>query len=150
MMKAASGEVGGYFSLLHNRDMGRGQGDSSSGTATTARRDAAEHIDVAGSNAIKTAVYNPGEEELAVTYTSGSMYAYTGVPREEVDAFREADSKGGYLTGHIKGKYPFRLVLKEHASVDSSVIRQIDYDSSTEEVRVTFVNGKVGRYAGVP
>jgi len=115
-----------------------------------ARRGSAERIDVAGSSAIKAASYHPEDEELAITFTSGSMYAYTGVTREDADSFRDADSKGGHVADHIKGEYPFRLVLKEHADVDSSVIRQIDYDSATEGACVTFANGRTGRYADVP
>lgn len=54
--------------------------------------------------------YIPDAEILRVTFVSGSVYAYKGVPQRTYDQIKVARSKGKFLNRYIKGKFPFEKV----------------------------------------
>jgi hypothetical protein len=131
--------------------MGRGKYCLQDGPAARRSSESETIIDVTGSSAIKAASYQAANEKLVITYTGGSMYLYSDVPAQTATDFKDAESKGRYLVEHVKDKYPFTLVLKEHYSnMDSSVISHIYYDSGTQQVSVTFTNSQKGVYKNVP
>ena len=45
-----------------------------------------------------------------MTFVSGEVYEYDGVPPEVNDAFRAAFSRGRFFGPHIRDRYPFRRV----------------------------------------
>jgi len=47
---------------------------------------------------------------LRITYTSGSVYDYKGVPPEVFEEMEVAGSKGTFLNYRIKGKYRYKRV----------------------------------------
>jgi hypothetical protein len=51
--------------------------------------------------------YIPDAEILRVTFISGSVYAYKGVPQHIYNQIKTARSKGKFLNENIKGKFPF-------------------------------------------
>lgn len=51
---------------------------------------------------------------LYVRFHSGGEYKYSGVPESLFHDFMAADSKGGFLASHIKGRFPYaKTVIKE-------------------------------------
>ncbi len=46
--------------------------------------------------------------ELTVTFTTGRIYVYRGVPRDLFDAFAAAPSKGTFFNREIRDRYPYR------------------------------------------
>jgi hypothetical protein len=66
-------------------------------------------ISVESSN-ISEIGYDNDSETLVVEFNHGGKYAYDGVPAEEFDALKVAESKGKYFIANIKGKYTFRKV----------------------------------------
>ena len=62
------------------------------------------------SSVIRRYDYFPDEQRLRVTYTSGAVYDYMGVPAEVYAAFKAYQSKGTFLNHYIKGHYPFQKV----------------------------------------
>jgi KTSC domain len=63
------------------------------------------------SSVIRSYQYYPGEQRLRITYLSGAMYDYLGVPAEVYAAMNAYQSKGTFLNREIKGHYPFKKVL---------------------------------------
>lgn len=55
--------------------------------------------------------YIPDAEILRVTFISGSVYLYKGVPQQVYERIKIARSKGKYLNRYIKGKFPFEKLL---------------------------------------
>lgn len=51
-----------------------------------------------------------GDPNLYVRFISGMEYVYHDVPEEVVQSFLDADSKGKFLSEHIKGKYEYGKV----------------------------------------
>ena len=45
-----------------------------------------------------------------MTFTSGDVYDYDGVPPEVEADFRAAFSKGRFFAAHIRDRYPFERV----------------------------------------
>ena len=62
------------------------------------------HIPVKSSH-IKSVGHDPETNTLAVTFHSGGVYHYHGVPKEKHDAMLRADSVGKYLEANIKGTH---------------------------------------------
>jgi len=54
--------------------------------------------------------YSSDTQVLEITFRSGSVYLYAGVPEEVYLAFRHARSKGRYFNRFIKDQYNFRQV----------------------------------------
>jgi hypothetical protein len=54
--------------------------------------------------------YNPESDILRVTFVSGIVYIYTGVPAKIYEKMKVSSSKGKFLNEHIKGKFPFEKI----------------------------------------
>jgi len=65
-----------------------------------------ERTPVISSN-IRAIGYDSDSQTLEVEFNHGSVYQYSGVPQGEHEGIMNADSKGQYLNGNIKGRYPF-------------------------------------------
>jgi hypothetical protein len=62
------------------------------------------------SSFIEAAIYNPFQQDLIVTMSSGNKYIYHGVPDNVAAKLAVADSTGTYFNKHIKNMYPFDRV----------------------------------------
>ena len=65
------------------------------------------------SSAIRYANYNGESMELRVTFVSGRVYVYSGVPQTVYDAFCNALSRGSFFNRAIRGRYDFREVIQD-------------------------------------
>lgn len=67
-----------------------------------------EELETPDSSAFTALGYRHTEKELWVTFrNSGASYVYYDVESEVWDAFKEADSKGGFFNEEIKGYYEY-------------------------------------------
>lgn len=71
-----------------------------------------EEFDVSGSKAVEQVSYDPEKEDLMVVYAGGKGYVYSGVTREEADAFRSAPSKGRAIND-VKRTHEVRMLTGE-------------------------------------
>ena len=62
------------------------------------------------SSVIRSYQYDPDLQRLRITYISGAVYDYTGVPADVYTAMKAFQSKGTFLNRQIKGRYPFKRV----------------------------------------
>jgi YD repeat-containing protein len=62
------------------------------------------------SSVIRRFDYDEPGRRLRMTFTSGDVYDYSGVPTETAAGFRAAFSKGRYFAAHIRDRYPFDRV----------------------------------------
>ena len=62
------------------------------------------------SEAIQSADYTYENEELTLTYASGTRYAYTKVPRFLFHGLQESASKGKFINNYVIGKFKFNRV----------------------------------------
>lgn len=62
------------------------------------------------SSVIRRFSYDEPRRRLRVTFVSGDVYDYDGVPPEVNDAFRKASSKGRFFGPHIRDRYSYRRV----------------------------------------
>lgn len=63
------------------------------------------------SSVIRRFNYDEPRRRLRVTFVSGDVYDYIGVPPEVAEGFRAAFSKGRFFASHIRDRYPFERVL---------------------------------------
>ena len=63
------------------------------------------------STAIKSYEYISAEKRLRITYISGAIYDYLGVPAEVYAAMKAYRSKGTFVNQEIKGRYPFQKIF---------------------------------------
>jgi hypothetical protein len=57
--------------------------------------------------------YDESLKELQVTFKSGATYSYSGIPKEVVDSWKTASSKGSYFFEKIrKAGYPYMRVSR--------------------------------------
>lgn len=67
---------------------------------------------VEGSSTIKDIKHSPSKKILTVTFTSDSVYEYTGVEKEVFNTFKVAKKKkesiGKLFAGLVKGKYEYK------------------------------------------
>lgn len=68
------------------------------------------------SSVIKQFEYFADKEVLRVTYLSGNIYDYKGVPEKVYKEIKIAGSKGRYLNKRIKGVYDFEQVDTEETT----------------------------------
>jgi KTSC domain len=66
------------------------------------------------SSVIRYYHYYPDEQRLRVTYLSGAVYDYLGVPAGVYAAMKAYQSKGTFLNREIKGHYPFQKISAGH------------------------------------
>ena len=59
------------------------------------------------STVIKRFDYMPERQELVILFTTGRRYLYSDVPKEEVERFRSAFSKGVHFNRHIRDRYRY-------------------------------------------
>lgn len=57
------------------------------------------------SSALRSVGYDPRTLALEVEFESGEVYRYLDVSPEVVEGLIDAESKGAYLTEHIKPRY---------------------------------------------
>ena len=62
------------------------------------------------STVIRRFSYDEPRRRLRVTFTSGDVYDYDGVPPEVEADFRAAFSKGRFFAARIRDRYPFERV----------------------------------------
>lgn len=67
------------------------------------------------SSVIRSHSYDPGREELAITFTTGRCYIYYRVPAEAYEDFRAAFSKGRHFNARIRDCYDFAEVSPQPA-----------------------------------
>jgi hypothetical protein len=60
------------------------------------------------SSLIQRAIYDPTEQTLAVTFTTGRTYLYFGLPADIYFEFATAPSQGQYFNWRIRDQYEFR------------------------------------------
>jgi len=65
------------------------------------------------SSVIREASYNRETKELRVTFVSGRVYVYAGVPKTIYDTFCNASSRGSFFNAAIRGRYPFREIAQD-------------------------------------
>lgn len=65
---------------------------------------------VENSSQIAAVGYDPAAKLLHVEFKSGGTYAYEDVPADKADAFVKSDSKGRFLSAHIKSQHAHRKV----------------------------------------
>jgi hypothetical protein len=62
------------------------------------------------SSAIETADYEYGTEALTLTFTNGSRYKYSRVPRFLFHGLQEAASKGKFINNYVINSFNFKRV----------------------------------------
>jgi hypothetical protein len=62
------------------------------------------------SSSIAAAGYDARAAVLRIRFMGGGTYDYLGVPEELYAALEEADSKGRFVNGVIKPRFPYRRV----------------------------------------
>ena len=60
------------------------------------------------STVIRRFMYVPETRELTIEFVTGRRYVYSEVPKEDVDDFRAAFSKGMHFNRHIRNDYRCR------------------------------------------
>lgn len=70
-----------------------------------------ERTAVENSTQIASIGYDHALKLLEIEFKAGgSVYQYEGVPADMADAFAKADSKGRFLSEHIKKAFPAKRV----------------------------------------
>lgn len=59
------------------------------------------------STVIRSFDYDPGEQALTVTFTTGRVYRYNEVPPDVAERFRGAFAKGRFFNARIRDRYDF-------------------------------------------
>jgi len=62
------------------------------------------------SSVIRRFSYDEPARRLRVTFVSGEVYDYDGVPPEAAAEFKAAPSKGRFFGPNIRDRYPYRRV----------------------------------------
>jgi hypothetical protein len=62
------------------------------------------------SEAIQSADYNYSDEALTLTFTNGSKYEYTRVPRFTFHGLQESASKGKFINNYVINTFKFARV----------------------------------------
>ena len=65
------------------------------------------------SSVIRDTSYDETTKEMRVTFVSGRVYVYDGVPRVIYNAFCNAPSKGVFFNVAIRGRYHFHELPQE-------------------------------------
>jgi len=60
------------------------------------------------STVIKDIDYDEETKRLKITFQTGAIYAYAGVPEAVYVGLRQAKSKGRYFNKHISRAFPFK------------------------------------------
>ncbi len=62
------------------------------------------------SEAIQSADYNYSDEALTLTFTNGSKYEYTRVPRFTFHGLQESASKGKFINNYVIHPFGYKRV----------------------------------------
>ena len=62
------------------------------------------------SEAIQSADYNYSDEALTLTFTNGSKYEYTRVPRFTFHGLQESASKGKFINNYVIHSFGYKRV----------------------------------------
>ncbi|MFC3200009.1 KTSC domain-containing protein [Parapedobacter deserti] len=62
------------------------------------------------STVIRNIDYQEDASRLQITFQTGAIYNYYGVPEAVYMGLRQARSKGAYFNKHISGIFPFKRV----------------------------------------
>jgi hypothetical protein len=62
------------------------------------------------SSSLKSVGYSAETGTLEITFCSGSIYRYSGVPPHIYQALLDASSKGRYFTAAIRSSFPFQRI----------------------------------------
>lgn len=62
------------------------------------------------SEALHSVGYDAARRVLEVEFSSGRVYQYFDVPRQEVERLLRADSHGAYFSGHMRDRYRYEQV----------------------------------------
>jgi hypothetical protein len=54
--------------------------------------------------------YDEDTQKLTIIFSGGSRYVYSGVPKEVVEGFRAAESRGKFFGREIKHIYPVKKI----------------------------------------
>ena len=57
---------------------------------------------------IRRFMYVPDAKELTIEFVTGRRYVYSGVPEDDMHAFRSAFSRGAHFNRHIRDCFPYR------------------------------------------
>jgi hypothetical protein len=57
--------------------------------------------------------YDPATKTLSIQFKGGNLYHYEGVSPEAFKALEDADSIGGHIARHIRGKYQHKKATQE-------------------------------------
>lgn len=68
------------------------------------------------SSVIRRFSYDEAARRLRVTFVSGDVYDYEGVPPEVVEDLADAPSKGRFFGPRIRDRYPYRRVFSARES----------------------------------
>lgn len=60
------------------------------------------------STVIRRFMYVPEARELTIEFVTGRRYVYSGVPEDDVKAFRSAFSKGTHFNRYIRDCFTYR------------------------------------------
>jgi hypothetical protein len=63
---------------------------------------------MARSSLVQRAIYDPANQTLAVTFSTGRTYLYFDVPADVYADLQAADSMGQYFNWRIREQYEFR------------------------------------------
>jgi len=69
------------------------------------------------SSVIRDFDYDRDREKLYVTFVSGKMYVYDGVPPQTFEGLAAASSTGAFFNEHIKNQYPYASAASWPAGV---------------------------------
>ena len=64
------------------------------------------------SSSLAAAGYDPYHHELDIAFRHGGVYRYFNVSPRTYRALLQADSKGQFFTGYIRGNYRFEKVTE--------------------------------------
>ena len=70
------------------------------------------------STVIRSFDYDSARNELTIVFTTGRVYVYSRVEAGLVADFKAALSKGEFFNENIRGKFPYRRVMKRGRAVD--------------------------------
>ena len=65
---------------------------------------------MARSSLVQRAIYDAGEQTLAVTFTTGRTYLYFDVPGDVYEEFMAAESQGQFFNLRIRDRYDYREI----------------------------------------
>jgi hypothetical protein len=69
-----------------------------------------EKVEITNSSTIQNISYDFLTENVDITFKSGAVYRFCGIPYELFSEMKKAESVGSYFHKNIKQNYDFRVV----------------------------------------